>query len=194
VRRPHRAIAAIALVAISGCSSASSTGARPAPDSTPTTISPSPSGTSPSDAQLNEQLNNIPFDVGEMVGLPGDWQIGVTAVHRPYTAGDLEPLRSGRAYVGVDIDMTYAGEAPRRVDAARLFSLYDDTNAAHRPVKGAGAAVGVNGRYLSGTHRAGRLVFIAPVRLALRLVVEGSMIGSKRSLYNIDPPKEAPHD
>jgi len=194
VRRTHLVIAAIAIVAISGCSSGSSKSARPAPDSTPTTTSPSASGTSPSDAQLNEQLNSIPFDVGEIVGLPGDWRISVTAVHRPYTAGDLPPVRAGRTYIAVDIDMTYAGETPRRVDAARLFTLYDDTNAEHRLVRRPRAPVGVNGRYSSGTHRAGRLVFVAPVRRALRLVVEGPLIGSKRSLYSIDPPKVAPHD
>jgi hypothetical protein len=167
------------LMLAAGCSSSSKG------SSTPTTKA-SPSGPTTT-IDPNLVPNVIPYVVGERIGLPNNWIIGVTKVHRPYTQTGLALLPSGRQYVAVDISMNYQGSATQTVKAADLFTMVDGNRDLHKPAN-APTPNGIDGTYKAGTTRSGRLVYAVPPKVRLALAMEGPKIGTQRSIFTIDPP------
>ncbi len=76
----------------------------------------------------------IPYNVGEMTGLPSGWRVEVERVKRASVVGGLPAPGAGRDYVTVDIRVINDEGPNVRFDAAALFQLYDEGNNAHRAV------------------------------------------------------------
>jgi hypothetical protein len=125
--------------------------------------------------------------VGQPIGLPHDWIVTVTKVHRPYAQTGLPPLPSDQQYVAVDINMHYQGTGTETVNAADLFTMADGNRKLHSVVK-TPAPNGIDGSYTQGTTHSGRLVYAVPPRVRLGLAMDGPKIGTQRSVFTIDPP------
>jgi hypothetical protein len=138
--------------------------------------------------------NAIPYNVGEPIGLPNGWRLEVTRVHRPYAASGLPALSTGQQYVGVDLTMKNDGTETTKVDAARIFALTDSAGGSHGVVGGPAGATDLDGTYSPGTTRSGRLVFEVPVGKNLLMQLDGPVIHTQRSVYQIDPPTHPPVD
>lgn len=191
-RRPVVAFALIA-VAVTGCSSSPSKVAAPEPTSS-STADPSPTRPTVPAVDPDQQLNPIPFNVGEPIGLPNGWKILVTRVHRPYVAAGLPSLAAGQQYVGVDLTMTNNGEAPVAVNARRIFTLTEGSGRSDPVISAAAGATGIDGTYEPGTPRSGRLVFSVTPAQTLQMLLDGPAIHTKRSVFQIDPPTVPPID
>jgi hypothetical protein len=131
--------------------------------------------------------NSIPYVVGERIGLPNNWLVTVTKVHRPYSQTGLPSLPSGQQYVAVDVKMEYEGTESETVKAADLFTMVDGNQQLHAVVK-APTPNGVDGAYKQGTTHVGRLVYAVPPKVRLVLAMDGPKIGTQRSIFTIDPP------
>lgn len=188
-RSPVVAFAWIA-VALAGCSSSPSKAAAPTSTSS---SSANPSAAAPT-GDPDQQLNSIPYNVGEPVGLPNGWKIQVTRVHRPYEAARLPSLPAGQQYVGVDLTMTNNAEAPVTVHARRIFTLTEGSGRSDAVISGAVGATGLDGVYESGARRSGRLVFSVTLAQRLQMFLDGPAIGTQRSVFQIDPPTVPPID
>ena len=186
--RPISLVALVA-VAVAGCSS----GGKNGPVAGSATTLPSALSTV-STVDPNTQLNSIPYNVGETVGLPGGWRVQVVRVRRGYSDTGLPALRAGQEQVAVDVRIVDDGGPTVSMNAAAVFVLYDAANDAHPVIARRGVPNGLDGRFSSGTERTGRLVFAAPVRSPLRMILDGQPLGSQRSLFQIDPPKVTPQD
>jgi Domain of unknown function (DUF4352) len=178
-------LAAIATIALAGCGSSAKTGSGSASTSLPIST--------PSSFDPDAQPNAIPYDVGDMIALPGGWRVEVVKVHRGYAAAALEAPRPGDDHVAVDVRVIN-DEGPNRRVQASLFTLYDASNRAHPVIAAAGTTNALDGTYAPGTDRTGRLVFEAPVHSQLRMILDGRALGSKPSVFQIDPPKVTPRD
>ena len=62
-------------------------------------------------ADPNQQYNAIPFNVGDVVGLPNGWSVQVAKVTRPYVAPGMAVTPAGQQYVAVDVKMVNSGTA-----------------------------------------------------------------------------------
>ena len=164
------------LVLSTGCASSGKSAATPTPAASgPTTTDP------------NLTPNSIPYVVGERIGLPNNWIVTVTKVHRPYTQTGLPALPSGQQYVAIDISMQYQGTETETVHAADLFTMVDGNQQLHAVVN-APTPNGVDGTYKQGTIHVGRLVYAVPPKVRLILAMDGPKIGTQRSIFTIDPP------
>jgi hypothetical protein len=132
--------------------------------------------------------NSIPYVVGEPIGLPNNWVVTVTKVHRPFTATGMAAAPSGQQYVAVDLTMHYDGAKPVVVNAADLFKLVDSDEKLHDPEKQP-TANGIDATYKTNATHSGRLVFLVPADVKrLVLALDGPKIGTQRSIFTIDPP------
>jgi hypothetical protein len=181
---PAAVLAAIAAFALAGCASSTKTGSGSPSTSIPST---------PSTTIADTQPNPIPFDVGDMFALPGGWRVEVVKVRRGYSAVGLAAPRTGDDHVAVDVRVIN-DEGPNRRVQSSLFTLYDASNRAHQVISAAGTSNALDGAYPPGTDRTGRLVFEAPVHSQLRMILDGGPLGSKPSVFQIDPPKVPPRD
>jgi hypothetical protein len=179
-------LAAVAAIALAGCGSS----AKNRSGSAPTSLSISPSSTADPDAQPNP----IPYNVGDMIALPGGWRIEVVKVRRGYSAADLAAPHTGEDHVAVDVRIINDEGLNRRVQTASLFALLDASNQAHSVIAAPGTHNALDGPFPPGTDRTGRLVFDAPVHSQLRMLLDGRALGSKPSVFQIDPPKVTPRD
>ena len=84
-----------------------------------------------STADPNAELNVIPYNVGEMTGLPAGWRVEVERVKRTSTVAGLPAPGSGLDYVTVDVRVMNDEGPNVRFDAAALFQLYDEGNNEH---------------------------------------------------------------
>ena len=84
----------------------------------------------------NQQYNPIPFNVGEVAGLPNGWSVQVAKVTRPFVAAGLAAAPAGQQYVGVSMKMVNLGLATVTVNAAKIFTIVDNANAQHAVVAG----------------------------------------------------------
>ncbi len=182
-----RAVAFVGLVAVVSCGCGSAThGARPSPatqaSSTVSTVDP------------NAVPNPDPYDVGDLVGLPGGWRAAVVAVQRGAAVAGLGVPPVGDDYVTITLRLVDV--EGRRVDvrAASLFTLFDMANDEHHVITVPATPNGVDGAYAPGSDHTGRLVFSAPLRSQLRMVLDGQQIGTQQSIFQIDPPKTPPRD
>jgi hypothetical protein len=182
---------AMAAVPLAACSSSGS-GSANAPSSGPTSTAV-PSATV-STLDPNAELNLIPYNVGEMTGLPGGWRVEVERVKRASAVAGLPAPGAGRDYVTVDIRVINDEGPGVRFNAAALFQLYDEGNNAHRAVTEPGRPDGLDGAFPPGTDRTGRLVFSAPAHSKLLMILDGQKLSSQRSVFQIDPPKVTPRD
>jgi hypothetical protein len=176
------------IAALASCSSSPAKVAEPASTTTSLSIPTGPT------VDPDQQLNAIPYNVGERIGLPNGWSVEVTRVHRPYAAPGLPSLSAGRQFVGVDLTLNNEGAAPVTVDARRIFTLTDTTGKSHAVVSSAEGEQGLDGTYAPGTTKTGRLVFAVPVGLDLQMLLDGPVIHTQRSLFQIDPPKTPARD
>jgi hypothetical protein len=196
VTRSYRAIAVVSFVALlaAGCGSSAKPGA---PNPAPTSETPSPPTSSrPTSGTLdpNAQPNPIPYNVGEMIGLPGGWRVEVTRVQRGFTTTGLGAPPAGQDHVAVDLHVINEEGPARQLRAAALFVLYDMSNAAHNVIALPGVANGLDGTFGPGTDRSGRLIFAAPLHSQLRMILDGQALGSQESVFQIDPPNAKPRD
>jgi hypothetical protein len=184
--------AAIAVV-LAACGSSHHPGASPttASSATSTTAANAPTTAA---ADPNQQYNPIPFNVGEVVGLPNGWSIQVAKVTRPFVAAGLAAPPAGQQYVEVRMKMVNLGLATITVNAAKIFVIVDNANTQHAVVPVPGQASGLDGNYASGAIHTGQLVFSVPVGRQLQLLLDGPAIGTQRTVFQIDPPKTPPRD
>ncbi len=188
VRTPALVMALMAGL-LAGCSGSGSTAKPPSSTSgSSTTTASLPPLPTTTPGNPDETPNRIPFDVGEIAARSNGWRIGVTRVVRPLTAGGLPALPGDREYVGVDISMTNDGSAPVTVNARRIFGLQDETGHGHAAISGATGVTGLDGSYAPGTNRTGRMVFAVPVGKKLLMLLDGPVIHTQRSIFQIDPP------
>jgi hypothetical protein len=162
------------LMLATACSSGSSS-------ATSTTLGPSTT----IDANLTP--NSIPYVVGEPIGLPNNWVVTVTKVHRPYTPKGMVAAPSGEQYVAVDITIHYDGTTPVPVNAADVFEMVDGNAKLHDVVQEP-TANGIDATYTVNATHSGRLVFVVPPAVRLVLALDGPKIGTQRSIFTIDPP------
>lgn len=192
-----RQAALVALVAVPlvACSSNGSRPSASEPTSTTSTTSTTavPRATA-STLDPNAQLNLIPYNVGEMNGLPGGWKVEVLHVRRAPSVAGLPAPATGDDYVTVDLRVIDV-EGPRvTFRSAALLQMYDATNTAHAVVTRPGAPNRLDGAFARGTDRTGQLVFAVPARSPLLMILDGQKIGTQRSVFQIDPPKATPRD
>jgi hypothetical protein len=140
----------------------------------------------------NQVYNPIPFNVGDVVGLPNGWSIQVRKVSLSYTPAGIAAAPDGQEYVGVEIKMVNGGTGTVSVNATAIFTIVDDRNGQHPAVTGYPS--GLDGSYAPGAGRAGELVFAVPYGHQLRMLLDGPAIGTQRTVFQIDPPKAPPHD
>jgi hypothetical protein len=199
VRTARAGMLGIALIAVAlaGCSS-SGHGASPATSSTSgvssTTAPTVPPAITTAPGDPDELVNPIPYNVGEKVGLPGDWTMQVAKVQRPFTAAGLPAPPSGEDYVAVDIALNYDGDAPVVVNARKILTIVDAAAGHHDPVSGTSGVSGLDATYTAGAHHSGRAVFAVPVGKNLQLLLDGPAIHTQRSVFQIDPPRIKPID
>ncbi len=197
--RAGRTVAAGAAIAVllAGCGSSHHSSASPTTGSSPT--SPTPT-TGPANARTtttldaNQQYNPIPFNVGEVAGLPNGWSVEVTKVTRPFVAAGLAAVPAGQQYVGVSMRIANLGLATVTVNAAKVFVIVDNANVQHAVVPVPGRPSGLDGAFVSGVIRTGQLVFAVPVGRQLQMLLDGPAIGTQRTVFQIDPSKTPPRD
>jgi hypothetical protein len=197
-RRAGRLLAASTAIAVlAGC------GSSHHPSTSPTTTSSAartssttatPNAATPTTVDANQQYNPIPFNVGEVAGLPNGWSVEVAKVTRPFGAPGLPAPPTGRQYVGVNMKMVNLGLATVTVDAAKIFAIVDNANVQYAVVPVPGRPSGLDGDFVSGEIRTGQLVFAVPVGRQLRMLLDGPAIGTQRTVFQIDPPKTPPRD
>jgi hypothetical protein len=187
---------AIVVSPLAACSSSSSrTTANPAsPNPSTSTSMPAAPSATVSTLDPNAELNLIPYNVGEMTGLPGGWRVEVVRVKRANSSPGLPAPGTGRDYVTVDLRVINDEGPTVRLNAAALFDLYDEGNNAHRVIAEPGHPNGLDGPFPPGTDRLGRLVFAAPAHAKLLMILDGQKLSSQRSVFQIDPPKATPRD
>jgi hypothetical protein len=183
--RMFAAGAAIAVV-LAGCGSSHHPGASP----TRATTTTAP----PTTADANQQYNPIPFNVGEVAGLPNGWSVQVAKVTRPFVAAGLAAAPASQQYVMVRMKMANLGLATVTVNAAKIFAIVDNANAQHAVVPVPGQPSGLDGSFASGVVRTGELIFAVPVGRRLQMLLDGPAIGTQRTVFQIDPPKTPPRD
>jgi hypothetical protein len=142
----------------------------------------------------NQLYNPIPFNVGDVVGLPNGWSMQVRNVKLSYAPAGIAPAPDGQQYVGVEIKMVNVGTGAVNVNAAKIFVVADDRNGQHPAVAVAGHPNGLDGVYAPGAGRTGELVFAVPFGRQLRMLLDGPAIGTQRTVFQIDPPKVPSHD
>jgi hypothetical protein len=178
----------ICLCALTLLAAACSSGAHSATsDTTESTNAAASSTTDP-----NNTPNSIPYVVGEQIGLPSGWTVRVAAVHYPSSIPGLPAISAGERYVVVDLTMQNNGTTQYTVDANKLFTLTDTLHKTHFVMKQPGTPNGIDGSYPHGTMRSGKLVFTAPKRQQLGLILAGPTIGTQVSFFTIDPPNVPP--
>jgi hypothetical protein len=182
-------MAALIAVALVGCSSSSKTSTPSTASGASSTTVSLPPLTTTTLGDPNDTPNPIPFDVGEIPARPNGWRVGVTKVVRPLTASGLPALPAGQEYVGVDIIMMYDGSGgPETVDARKLFGLRDQTGRGHAAITGAMGTTGLDGKYTAGSNHTGRMIFAVPVGKQLLMSLDGPVIGTQVTVFQIDPP------
>lgn len=189
VQRSRRHVLGLVLIAALLASCSSSPAKVTEPGSTTSPSIPAAPTVDP-----DQQPNAIPYNVGERIGLPNGWRVEVVRVHRPYAAPGLPSVSAGQQFVGVDLTMNNGGTAPVTVNARRIFTLTDTTGMSHAVVSGAEGENGLDGKYAPGVSKSGRLVFAAPVGLNLQMLLDGPVIHTQRSVFQIDPPKTPARD
>jgi hypothetical protein len=185
------ALIALVTVPLAACSS-TGPGSANAPSSGPTSTAV-PSATV-STVDPNAELNEIPYNVGDMTGLPNGWRMDVERVKRRSAVAGLPAPGAGRDYVTIDIRVINDEGPNVRFNAAALFQLYDEGNNAHRLVALPGHPNALDGAFPPGTDRVGQLVFAAPAHSKLLMILDGQKLSSQRSVFQIDPPKVTPRD
>ncbi len=138
--------------------------------------------------------NPIPFNVGDVVGLPNGWSIQVRKVDLSYAPAGIAAAPDGQHYVSVDINMVNGGTGAVNVNAGKIFAVVDDRNGQHPAVAVAGHPNGLDGSYAPGVGRTGDLAFAVPFGRQLRMLLDGPAIGTQRTVFQIDPPKVPPRD
>jgi hypothetical protein len=191
-RRRGRAFAAGMGIAVmlSACGSSGHPNASPNAASSTTTTSFNTQTT----ADPNQQFNAIPFNVGDVVGLPNGWSVQVAKVTRPYVASGIAATPVGQQYVAVDMKMVNSGTEPVDVNANKIFTIVDSANEQHAAIAVPGHPSGLHSRFSPGATRTGRLIFAVPVGRQLRMLLDGTAIGTQRAVFQIDPPKTPPRD
>jgi hypothetical protein len=179
----------VALLALVGCSDA----AKPSASPTPSTQTPS-STTTGNTLDPNSVLNPIPYNVREPISLPGDWEVEVMRVQRGFTNHALPAAPPGQEYVAVDVHMTNNGTANQHVVPAAVFTLLDQQGSTHAVVISPAVPDMLNGTLAAGASRTGRLLFLAPKHLQLRMLLDGQKMGSQQSIWQIDPPTAPKQD
>ena len=205
-RRRAGQMVAVALgtaVVLAGCGSSGHPQASPSSTTSTTytipTTSRSTSGATSipvtaSTEDPNQVYNPIPFNVGDVVGLPNGWSLQVRKVKLSYAPAGLGAAPDGQQYVGVEIKMVHVGPEAVSVNATKIFTIADDRNGQHPAVAVAGHPNGLDGSYASGASRTGELVFAVPFGHKLRMLLDGPVIGTQRTVFQIDPPKVPPQD
>ena len=145
-------------------------------------------------ADPNQEYNAIPFNVGDVVGLPNGWSVQVAKVTRPYVAAGIAATPAGQQYVAVDMKMVNDGTRPVDVNAGKIFAIVDSANEQHPAVAVPGHPSGLDSRFSPGAIRTGQLIFAVPVGRELRMLLDGPAIGTQRAVFQIDPPKTPPRD
>jgi hypothetical protein len=184
-------------VLLAGCGSSHhpSTSPTTTPSAARTNSTPAtPNAATPTTVDANQQYNPIPFNVGEVAGLPNGWSVEVAKVTRPFVAPGLPAPPTGQQYVGVNMKMVNLGLATVTVNAAKIFAIEDNANAQHAVVPVPGRPSGLDGDFVSGEIHTGQLVFAVPVGRQLRMLLDGPAIGTQRTVFQIDPPKTPPRD
>ena len=183
-------VVVVITVVVAGCSTSGSP-AKGTPTSTsgPGLTVPTTTGGDP-----NLTPNPIPFNVGEIAARSNDWRMGVTKVTRPLAGTALSVPPAGQEYVGVDFMLANDGTDPRTVNARALFQLIDEKGKRHRVVAGALGLTGLDGSYAPGATKEGRLVFAAPVGQDLLLGLDGPLIGTQRTVFQVDPSTHPAQD
>ena len=185
------ALLALIVVPLAACSSSGS-GSANAPSSGPTSTAVASATVSTLDP--NAELNLIPYNVGEMTGLPNGWRMEVERVKRTSSVAGLPAPGAGGDYVTVDLRVINDEGPNVRFNAAALFQLYDEGNNAHRAIAAPGHPNALDGPFPPGTDRVGQLVFAAPAHSKLLMILDGQKLSSQRSVFQIDPPKATPRD
>jgi Domain of unknown function (DUF4352) len=198
-RRAGRLFAAGTAIAVllAGCGSSHhpSTSPTTTPSAAPTSsTTATPNAPTPTTVDANQQYNPIPFNVGEVAGLPNGWSVEVTKVARPFVTAGLAAAPAGQQYVGVSMKMANLGLATVTVNAAKIFAIVDSANVQHAVVPVRGHPSGIDGAFASGVIRTGQLVFAVPVGRQLRLLLDGPAIGTQRTVFQVDPPTTPPRD
>jgi hypothetical protein len=192
LHRFRRHVLGLILIAALLASCSSST-----PKAEPATSSssiPTPSIPTAPTVDPNQEPNPIPYNVGERIGLPNGWLVQVTRVHRPYVAAGLPSVPAGQQFVGVDLTMDNEGTAAVTVNARRVFKVNDATGTSHPVVSGAEGAKDIDGTYGPGVSKSGRLVFAVPVGSDLVMLLDGPVIHTQRSVFQVDPPTTPARD
>ena len=185
------AVATSAAVLVAGCGSSGHHGSTPAP--TTTTVVTSGSHTSAT-TDPNHAYNPIPYNVGDLTGLPNGWRILVAIITRPYANAALPAAPAGQQYVGVKMEMLYDGTKPIDVHCGKIFAIVDDMSRQHAVVAVPGHPNGLDGSYKTNSDRYGELVFMVPAGHQLRMLLDGPKIDTQLSVFSIDPPKAQPRD
>jgi hypothetical protein len=188
----HLALIAIVATPLGACSSSSSGSSANTSSSSPSTTGAPQATVSTIDP--NAELNLIPYNVGEMTGLPGGWRVEVLRVKRTSSLTGRAGPGAGRDYVTVDVRVINDEGPSVRFDAVALFQLYDEGNNAHPVLAEPGRPNGLDGAFPPGTNRVGRLVFAGPAHSKLLMILDGQKLRSQRSVFQIDPPKATPRD
>ncbi len=190
----HSRVVAIRSAAIGLCAltllaaACSSSGGHTA---TPETSQPTAAAVT-STTDLNNTPNSIPYVVGEQIGLPNGWTVRVAAVHYPASIPGLAAITADERYVVIDLTMQNDGTANHHVAADALFTLTDSLHKSHFVIPRPGAANGIDGKYAPGAKHSGTIIFTAPKRQQLGLILAGPRIGTKLSFFTIDPRTVSP--
>ena len=187
-------LAVLVAAALVGCSSSGSTAKPGTSTSTPTSTSTGLTIPTTAPGDPNQVPNRIPFDVGEMVGRPNDWRMGVTKVLRPLTLAGLPALPKGLQYVGVDFTLINDGTASVTVNARKIFGVADAKGHVHKVIAGAHGVTGLDGSYAPGSTHSGRLIFAVPPGQDLVMLLDGPAIHTQRTVFQVDPPNHPPAD
>jgi hypothetical protein len=191
------ALFSLLALALAACSSSSASPSAEAPTSTTPAITAPPTTaplTTGSTVDPDSELNPIPYNVGEMIGLSGGWRVEVVRVHRAATSPGLPAPAAGNDYVSVDVRVMRVEGPSVELRSAALFELFDQANNSHPVIARSGARNGLDGAFPPGTTRTGTLRFTAPARSQLLMILDGQQLGSQRSMFQIDPPKATPRD
>src|SRR5690242_18606302 len=89
-----------------------------------TSTAPSSSRTTSTTSYL-EAPNEIPFEVGEKIGLANGWTVRIGRVLHNYTAPHLPSPAAEHEYVALDFDMDNEGSTTETVKASDLFVMGD---------------------------------------------------------------------
>src|SRR5258708_3098658 len=96
-------------VVLAGCGSNGHPHASPVSATSPSTPAPTSIPVTASTEDPNQVYNPIPFNVGDVVGLPNGWSVQVRKVKLSYAPARLGAAPDGQEYVGVEIKMVNGG-------------------------------------------------------------------------------------